>query len=64
MVKLEFVKLPRAKRGFILLPRRWVVGRSLGRMLRFRRLARDYGRLPKTLAGLRYLAFIILMLML
>jgi hypothetical protein len=31
-------------------------------MSRFRRLARDYERMPKTLAGLHYLAFVILML--
>jgi transposase len=61
-IKLEVVKLPTAKRGFILLPRRWVVERSFGWMSRFRRLARDYERLPETLAGLHILAFAILML--
>ena len=33
-----------------------------GWMSRFRRLARDYERLPETLAGLHYVAFVILML--
>jgi transposase len=61
-IRLEVVKLPTAKRGFVLLPRRWVVERSFGWMARFRRLARDYERLPETLAGLHYLAFVILML--
>ena len=61
-IKLEVVKLPEAKRGFVLLPRLWVVERSFGWMSRFRRLARDYERLPETLAGLHYLAFVILML--
>ena len=61
-IKLEVVKLPTAKRGFVLLPRRWVVERSFGWMARFRRLARDYERLPETLAGLHFLAFVILML--
>lgn len=61
-IKLEVVKLPTAKRGFVLLPRRWVVERSFGWMSRFRRLARDYERLPETLAGLHYLAFAMLML--
>jgi transposase len=61
-IKLEVVKLPTAKRGFVLLPRRWVVERSFGWMARFRRLARDYERLPQTLAGLHYLAFAMLML--
>ena len=43
-IKLEVVKLAEAKRGFVLLPRRWVVERS-------------YERLPSTLAGLHGLAF-------
>ena len=61
-VALEVVRLPEAKRGFVLLPRRWVVERSFGWMARFRRLARDYGRLPDTLAGLHLVAFVILLL--
>lgn len=59
---LEVVKLPDAKRGFVLLPRRWVVERSFAWMTRFRRLARDFERLPETLAGFHYLAFACLML--
>ena len=58
---LEVVKLPSAKRGFVLLPRRWVVERSFAWMARFRRLARDYERLDETLAGLHFVAFAILM---
>ena len=61
-VKLEVVKLPQAKRGFVLLPRRWVVERSFAWMARFRRLARDYERLPTTLAGLHFIAFACLLL--
>jgi transposase len=61
-LQLEVVKLPQAKKGFVLLPRRWVVERSFAWTARFRRLARDYERLPETLAGLHYLAFAILML--
>jgi transposase len=61
-IKLEVVKLPTAKRGFVLLPRRWVIERSFGWASRFRRLARDYERLPETLAGLHYVVFVILML--
>ena len=56
------VKLPEAKRGFVLLPRRWVVERSFAWAARFRRLARDYERLPETLAGLHFVAFACLML--
>jgi transposase len=61
-MQLMVVKLPDAKRGFVLLPRRWVVERSFGWLARFRRLARDYERLPKTLQGLHFLAFAVLML--
>lgn len=60
-IRLEVVKLSEAKRGFVLLPRRWVVERSFGWMARFRRLARDYERLPEKLAGLHFLAFAMLM---
>ena len=61
-IRLEVVKLPTAKRGFVLLPRRWVVERSIAWMARFRRLARDYERLPDTVAGLHFLAFALVML--
>ena len=60
-IRLEVVKLPSAKRGFVLLPRRWVVERSFAWMARFRRLARDYERLDETLVGLHFVAFAILM---
>jgi len=56
------VKLPAAKRGFVLMPRRWVVERSFAWMARFRRLARDYERLSRTLAGFHYVAFACIML--
>jgi transposase len=61
-IRLAVVKLPEARRGFVLLPRRWVVERSNAWLARFRRLARDYERLPETLAGLHFLAFAVLML--
>jgi transposase len=56
------VKLPEARLGFVLLPRRWGVERSFGGTARLRRLARDDERLPETLAGLHFLAFTILLL--
>jgi transposase len=61
-IRLAVVKLPEAKRGFVLLPRRWVVERSFAWAARFRRLARDYERLPETVAGLHFLAFACLLL--
>lgn len=56
-IELSVVKLPGAKKGFVLLPRRWVVERSFGWAARFRRLARDYERLSKTPAGLHCVLF-------
>lgn len=61
-IQLVVVKLPQAKHGFVLLPRRWVVERSFAWVARFRRLARDYERLPTTVAALHLVAFTCLML--
>jgi transposase len=61
-VASSVVKLPEAKRGFVLLPRRWVVERSFAWLARFRRLARDYERLASTLRGMHLAAFAIVML--
>jgi len=61
-IRLEVVKHTEAKRGFVLLPRRWVVERTFGWLGRFRRLARDYERLSTTLAGWHWLAFLTLLL--
>jgi transposase len=61
-IRLEVVKHHEAKHGFVLLPRRWVVERSFAWAARFRRLARDYERLPATLAAFHWLAFATLML--
>jgi transposase len=61
-IRLEVVKLDETKRGFVLLPRRWVVERTFAWAARFRRLAKDYERLPEVFAGLHFLAFVTLML--
>ena len=61
-IALHVVKLPEAKRGFVLLPRRWVVERSFAWAARFRRLAKDYEVYAATLAGLHVVAFVCLML--
>jgi transposase len=61
-IRLEVVKHTEAKKGFVLLPRRWVVERTFGWLGRFRRLARDYERLSETLAGWHWLAFLTLLL--
>ena len=59
---LMVVKHTEAKKGFVLLPRRWMVERSFGWIARFRRLARDYERLGESLKGLHAVAFVCLML--
>jgi len=61
-IELAVVKLPEAKRGFVLLPRRWVAERSFAWLTRFRGLAKDYERLASTLKGMHLAAFAILML--
>lgn len=61
-IQLEVIKFPEAKRGFILLPSRWVVERSFAWIAPFKRLVRDYERLPETLVGMHFLVFSILLL--
>jgi len=61
-IRLEVVRLPEAKRGFVLLPRRWVAERTFGWTTRFRRLVRDYERLPQMLADLHVVALVCIML--
>jgi transposase len=61
-IRLEMVKHQEAKRDFVLLPRRWVVERDFAWALRFRRLVKDYERLPATVAGLHFVAFACLFL--
>jgi transposase len=61
-VELVVVKLPEAKRGFVLLPKRWVVERSFAWATRFRRLVKDYERYATTLAGFHVVAFVCIML--
>ena len=61
-IQLQVVRLPTAKHGFVLLSKRWIVERSLAWTARFRRLARDYGRVPDVLAGIHLVAFSLLRL--
>jgi transposase len=62
IIELVVVKRLSGTKGFILLPKRWVIERSNAWMTRFRRLARDFERLSSTFAGLHWIAFGILML--
>jgi transposase len=59
---LAVVKAPEAKKGLVLLPKRWVVERSKAWAARCRRLARDDAQWAETLKGLHVVAFAILML--
>lgn len=59
---LIVIKLPEAKKGFVRLPKRWIVERSFAWTARFRRLVRDHERYATTLAGGHLVAFICLML--
>ena len=61
-IRLEVVKHTEAKRGFVLLPRRWVVERTFAWLGRSRRLAREYERLTKTLEGWHWVAALTLFL--
>ena len=61
-IELMVVKHSEPKRGFVLLPKRWVVERSFGWAARFRRLARDYERLAQTLVGFHVMVFVCVML--
>jgi transposase len=61
-IRLEVVSHAEPKKGFVLLPRRWVVERSFAWMARFRRLARDNERAAAVLAGWHWVAFVVLML--
>ena len=61
-MELVVVGMKEARRGFVLLPRRWVVERTNAWARRFRRLARDHERLPQVLRGMHFAAFAILIL--
>ena len=59
--KLEIVEKQEGQIGFQILPKRWVVERTFGWLVRQRRLARDYERLPETSEAFIYIAMIRLM---
>jgi transposase len=61
-IELSVVKLPEAKRGFVLLPRRWVAERTFAWTTRLRRLVRDYERLAQTLADFHVVVLVCIML--
>lgn len=58
---VEVVRRPKQQKGFVVLPKRWVVERTFGWLMRCRRLVRDYERLPETSETFIYLAMIRIM---
>ncbi len=60
--KIEVVKRPAHQRGFEVLPKRWVVERTIAWINRCRRLAKDYENLNRTALAFIRLASIRLML--
>lgn len=59
---LEIVKRSDAVKGFVVLPRRWIVERTFGWLGRCRRLAKDYENRTRTAAAFLVMALIRLML--
>ena len=55
---LEVVSRPSGQKGFQVLPRRWVVERTLGWFNRYRRLSKDYERLAESSESMVYIASI------
>jgi len=60
--KLEIVEKQKDQAGFQILPKRWIVERTFAWLVRQRRLARDYERLPQTSEAFIYAAMIRLMI--
>lgn len=60
-LRLEIVSRPEGVKGFVLLPKRWVVERTLGWLNRYRRLSKDYEYLTQTSEAMIHVAMINLM---
>jgi len=61
-IPLEIVKRSDTAKGFTVLPKRWIVERTLGWLGRCRRLAKDFENLSRSHAAFIILAMIRLML--
>lgn len=59
---LEIVRRPKGCKGFVLLPRRWVVERTFSWLFQHRRLSKDYEYLPESSEAVIYIAMIGIML--
>jgi putative transposase len=58
---LEIVRRPEGTKGFVLLPRRWVVERTFGWLNHYRALSKDYEVLPRNSEAVVYTTMIHLM---
>lgn len=61
-VRLEIVKRPEGTKGFLLLPKRWIVERTFAWLARYRRLSKDYEYLTQSSAAMIRVALIHLMI--
>jgi putative transposase len=59
---LDVVLRPNEHRGFVVLPRRWVIERTLAWLTQARRLSKDYEELPSSSEAIIYITMIRLML--
>lgn len=60
-IKLEIVRRSDAQKGFVVLPKRWIVERTFGWLNRCRRLSKDYEYLTETSEAMIHVAMINLM---
>ena len=60
-VRLDIVKRPEGVKGFLLLPKRWIVERTFAWLGRYRRLSKDYEYLTQTSETMIRVAMIHLM---
>jgi putative transposase len=60
-IRLDIVKRPEGTKGFLLLPKRWIVERTFAWLGRYRRLSKDYEYLPQTSEAMIHVAMIHLM---
>lgn len=58
---LQTVLRPVGLKGFVVLPKRWIVERTFGWLGRWRRLSKDYERNPKSSEAMIYISMIALM---
>ena len=58
---LQTVLRPVAARGFVVLPKRWIVERTFAWLARFRRNSKDYERLPEVSEAMIYISMVHLM---